>query len=360
MVGVGAGLGGNLPGFLPGQVIVVHQDPHQLRDGHRRMGVVELEGHLFMKLPDIVMLSHVLGDRLLHGCGNEEILLLQTKLLARVVVVVGIKNLHDISRQVLLLHRLLVVALVKGIQFEALHGLRVPDTQGVHDAVSISDDGHIVRDGLHGLISLLLEAVASVLVHIYVHIAAEFHFLGIFRAAQLKGIAVREPVVRHLHLVAVADLLLEHAVTVTDAAAVGRIAQGRQGIQEAGGKPSQSAVSQRGVRLLILNHIDVNAQLLQRLGDLVIGLQVDQVVAQSASHQEFHGQIINRLGIFFLIFLLRRHPVINDHILYRVSDRLKNLLVRRLFKGLAVERLDVVQDASLEKLLVKILHCRFL
>ena len=45
----------------------------------------------------------------------KEILLLQAQLLACVVVVVGVKHLHDGLCQVLLLHRLLVIAPVKGV-----------------------------------------------------------------------------------------------------------------------------------------------------------------------------------------------------------------------------------------------------
>ena len=71
---------------------------------------------------DIVMLSHVLLYSFLYGCGDEEVLLLQTQLLTCIVIVVGVQNLYDITCQVLLLYRLLVITLVKGIQLEALYG----------------------------------------------------------------------------------------------------------------------------------------------------------------------------------------------------------------------------------------------
>lgn len=32
--------------LLPSEFLDVHQDPHQLRDGHSRMGVIQLDGHL--------------------------------------------------------------------------------------------------------------------------------------------------------------------------------------------------------------------------------------------------------------------------------------------------------------------------
>jgi len=48
------------------------------------------------------MLSHVLLYSFLYGCGDEEILLLQTQLLTCIVIVVGVQNLYDVTCQVLL------------------------------------------------------------------------------------------------------------------------------------------------------------------------------------------------------------------------------------------------------------------
>jgi hypothetical protein len=108
MVGVSAGLGGDLPCFFPGQIIIIHQHTHQLCDCYSRMGIVQLERNLLIEFMDIVMLSHVLLYSFLYGGGNEEILLLQTQLLTCIVIVVGIQNLYDITCQVLLLYLYLV------------------------------------------------------------------------------------------------------------------------------------------------------------------------------------------------------------------------------------------------------------
>ena len=59
------------------------------------MGVVELECDLLIEFVDVVMLAHILFHSLLHGCGDEEILLLQAQFLARIVVVVGIEHVHQ-------------------------------------------------------------------------------------------------------------------------------------------------------------------------------------------------------------------------------------------------------------------------
>ena len=46
MVGVGAALGGDVPGLLPAEALLVHQDPHELRHRHGRVGVIQLDGNL--------------------------------------------------------------------------------------------------------------------------------------------------------------------------------------------------------------------------------------------------------------------------------------------------------------------------
>ena len=216
MVGVGAGSGGNVPCLVPAQIIIIQKDAHQLGDGHRGMGIVELESYLLRETVNIVMFSHIFLHCLLYGCGDEEILLFQTQLLACVVVVVGIEHVHQVPGQILLLNRLAVVTLVKSVQTEACHGLRIPDTQGIHNAVAVSHDGKIVGNGSHCLITLLHEMISAVLVAVYGHVAAEFHHLGILGPAQFKRIAVRQPVVRHLDLETVLNLLFEHTVTVAD------------------------------------------------------------------------------------------------------------------------------------------------
>ena len=93
--------------------------------------------------------------------------------------------------------------------------------------------------------------------------ASELYNLRILGTAQFKGVAVFQPVVGNLHLITVLNLLLEHAVTVTDTTAVCRVSQGCKRVQEAGSQSPQSAVSQRSIRLLIFHGVQIQPQLLQ-------------------------------------------------------------------------------------------------
>ena len=177
--------------------------------------------------------------------------------------------------------------------------------------------------------------------------------LGILGPSQLEGITVFEPVVRHFLLVAVHDLLLEHAVVVADAAAVGGIVQGGEGIQETGCKTAQTAVTQRGVRLLILNGIHLEAELLERFRDRLVGHKVDSVIAESTAHQELHREIEKGLGILIVESLLCAHPAVDDLILQRQGGCLEHLLIGGFLHGAAVHRAHVVLYTSLEKVFVK-------
>ena len=58
------------------------------------------------------------------------------------------------------------------------------------------------------------------LIILHTHIATEFYDLRILRTAQLKRVAILEPVIRYFYLITILDFLLEHTVTVTDTATV--------------------------------------------------------------------------------------------------------------------------------------------
>ncbi len=193
----------------------------------------------------------------------------------------------------------------------------------------------------------------SLLIHFNIYITAEFYNLGVLGTAQLKGIAVLQPLVGNFQLIAVFDFLLEHSIMVADTAAVCHIAQGRQRIQEASRQSAKTAVSQRRIRLLILNQVQITAQLFQGFFHAVIKCQVNQVIAQGPAHQKLHGHIIYDLRIFLLYHLLGGQPGVNHRILGRQRYRMKNLLLRGLLHISSVKGFYIVHYTSFEHFLVK-------
>ena len=353
VVRVGRALLHNRPCIIPLKTIFIQKNPHQLRNRQSRMRVVHLEYRLLGKIMDVLVAGHELLDCQLNRGRYEEILLLQAKLLALHMIIAGIQNLTDGSRQIFLLHSLLVIAFIEGIQMEAVHRLCVPDPESVHKSVSVSDNRHVVRNRLYGRIAFLAEHGAPVLSGISGNVSAKMNLLRIFRTAKLKRISVLQPVVRSFHLITVYNFLFEHTVAVPDAAAICRIIQRCKGIQEAGSKSSKAAVSKCRIRLLVLDGIDVKAKFIQCFSNRFIRLQIDQIVAEGSSHQKFHGKIVQGLRIFLLKLLLRPHPVIYDLVLQCIGGSLEHLLFGCFSHLAAIHRSNIIFNASLKQFLVK-------
>ena len=356
MVRVSTGLCRYLPCLIPSKSFLIQKDTHQLCNCYRRMGIVELEGSLLIKLADIAVCLLIFFHCCLNTRRNEEILLLQTKLLACIVVVIRVKNVNDILCKVLLLNRLLIITLIEGIQMEVRDRLCIPYTQGIYYVVIVSKDRHIKRYGTYRLISFLDKVVFLLLfIVLNAHIAAEFYDLCILRTAKLERIAILEPVIRYFYLIAVLNFLLEHSVAVTDTAAVCRITKGCQRIQEACCQTAKSAVSKCCIRLLILDHVEVKAHLIECFLYFLICTQIDQVVSERTAHQEFHGHIIYGLRIIHLILLLGCQPVVNDSIFYCIRYGLEQLLLCCLIDRFAIESFHVLLYTLFESFLVKCL-----
>ena len=199
----------------------------------------------------------------------------------------------------------------------------------------------------------------SELIGINLDVSAEFNDLCVFGPLKLEGITVLKPVVRNLYLITVLYLLLEHSVSVTDAAAVCAVAKGGQRIEEAGRKPSETSVAESRISLLILNHVDIYPELIQSLCNLLILLQADKAVSKGSPHQKLHGKIIYGLRILLVVSLLGVHPVLDYRILYGEAYSLEYLLLARFFKSLSVKALDIVYNFLLEGFLIKLLYLFF-
>ena len=171
------------------------------------------------------MLLHILCHSKLYTCGNEEILLFESQFLTRIMVIVGIEDFTDRLGQVLLLNRLVIITLVKRIELEAVDSLGIPDPLGIYEMIVISDNRKIIRYGKNRLAAFLNEALPALYILYHSYISAELDQFGVILIADLERITVFEPVIGLFNLKTVLDLLLEHAVFITDAAADSRITQ---------------------------------------------------------------------------------------------------------------------------------------
>ncbi len=121
VVGVGARAHRDVPRLLPGQALVVDQDTHELRDGERRMRVVELNGHLVREVAEVVAGDFAraeLGgleatDDVLESGRAQEVLLLDAQVLALGHIVVRVQHAGDVLGVVAIAHGLDVVTVVE-------------------------------------------------------------------------------------------------------------------------------------------------------------------------------------------------------------------------------------------------------
>ena len=86
------------------------------------------------------------------------------------------------------------------------------------------------------------------------------------------------------------------------------VAQGGQGVDEAGGQPAQAAVAKSGVPLQLIEGLQVLPQVSQALPDHLGDAEVHEVVLQQAPDEELHGEIVDLLlllrgGLFGAVIL---------------------------------------------------------
>ena len=348
VVGVGDGLAHDGGGLVPAQTLLIHQQAHQLGDGQAGMGVVDMDDHLLRQLLPVgaVLLLEVPQD-VLQGGGGEEVLLLEAQQLALVVLVLGVEDVGDGLHQLLLRRGLHIVALAELVEVQPLGGAGAPQAQAVDGGRVVADDGHIVGDGLHGVVILVHEGHAAVPL-LHVHMAVEVHLAGVLHHGHFPHVAVAQPVVGQLHLLAVDDLLAEQAVFIADGAAHGGQVQGSQGVHEAGRQTAQAAVAQGGFRLFLQHGVQVDVQLGQGLLVGVGGNQVQDIAVQAAAHQEVHGQVVQALALVGLALLPGDHPLLHDLVADGGSQGAVDLLVGRLLDGAAVVALQLADDGLLD------------
>mmetsp|Transcript_28787 Transcript_28787/g.60277 ORF Transcript_28787/g.60277 Transcript_28787/m.60277 type:complete len:204 (-) Transcript_28787:608-1219(-) len=202
------------------------------------MGVVELHSNLIRELlPLAARLGIQEGlDHILQCCGNEEVLLLETQLLACPVVIVGIENLGDLERTMARSKSLLVISLIELGKVNILVWHSRPEAKRVRIQGIITRNRRVVCNSDNFLCSIKDNRVCDV------------------ESLNLPRVAVSQPSVREFHLHAVLDSLFKHTMLISDAITPRRQVKRSHGIKEAGSKSSKTTVS-KGSVFLLLNHV---------------------------------------------------------------------------------------------------------
>ena len=295
---VGDAARGDVPRLLPAHAVLVEKDAHELGYAQRRMGVVDVDGDAVREVVEARIGLEMPRDYALDGRGHEEILLFESEGFALDVIVGGIKHLGDGLRHRLCGHRLDVFAAREHGHIEVHGRLRRPQPDAVDGVGVIARDVHIVGHGEHRGVVALTDGEPAVF-PILVHDAAELDFIGLLGTGGKPHSALFEPVVGLLQLPAVHDDLLEDAVVVHDGETACRIALGGERVHIRRGEPAESAVAEPCIGLEGIQLVEVRAQLLHRLGDLIGDAEVEQVVLERPAEQELHGHVVDLLCILF-------------------------------------------------------------
>ena len=193
----------DVPGLVPLHALLVHEHAHELGDHERGMRLVQVDEGLVGELRPVgrAVVVHEPAQDVRKRATREEVLLAEAQLLAGHRVVVRVEHLREVFGEHLRLDRLHVGALVEVGEVELVHRLRAPEAERV-DGVGVADDRQVVGDALHLLGALPDPPGTPAVLHV-LHAAAELDDLRVLGTRELPRIAVLEPVVRLLDLLAV-------------------------------------------------------------------------------------------------------------------------------------------------------------
>jgi hypothetical protein len=290
----------------------------------------------------------VAAQDVLHRGRDEEVLLLEAQLLALEGVVVRVEDLRDVLRLHLAFDRADVVAGVELAKVEVPARLRRPQAERVDGAVAEAGDRRVVGHGEDVFGVEPVDAQLAVLVDARLHAAVQLDREEIVRPRDLPGVAVLEPGVGHLGLGTVDDALVEDAVLVADAVAVGRHAQRRERVEETGGEAAEAAVAEPGVPLRFAQIFERVAELAERLATGVDEAEVRHGVAERATHEELEREVVDALGVLLVVAVVRLDPIFDEAVAHGEGQADVRLPVAvDVARQLGQSELQVTQDRRL-------------
>ncbi len=141
---------------------------------------------------------------------------------------------------------------------------------------------------------------------------AEMNLVNHFGPLEFPGIAEAQPFIWIFLLPALRDDLAEQAEIVTDAIPDCRNGQRGHAFHEAGRKPSETAIAERGIGLAFAQVREVDAEIAQRRLEHGKQPHIVQPIGEQPANQEFEAEIINALGAGVVALLFRGQPMVHN------------------------------------------------
>jgi len=348
VVGEGNGALGDVPRLVPEHLLLVDEHPHQLGDGDRGVGVVEVDRGEVGQLPQVLARLAEPAKDVRDRAAHEEVLLLEPQLLALQRVVVGVEHLGDALGLRLALHRATVVAVVEHLKVELFGRPCRPEAQRVDGVVSKACDRCVVGDAEHLARIDPPHLQIAVFADRLLHTAVEVHRHAVLVAGQLPRGAVAQPRVTALDLPSAANLLVKDAELVANTVARAGVTLGRERVEKARGESAEAAVAEAGIELLLEQARQIDPVLLEHRLRHLVDAEVDQVVAQQSTEQELRGQVVGPLDALFVVGAGGSLPTLHQTVAHRVRERLEDVAHRGRLRILDAGVKQMVENGAPE------------
>ncbi len=302
---------------------MIEEQAHELGDRQRRMRVVELNGDLVGQRAPARIRMFETSDDVGQRAADQEIFLDEAQHLAGPVGVVRIEDARDGAGEHMIEDGADEIAGVELGEVEVIGGGSRPQPERVDGPPAVTDHRTIVRNAEQNAVAIRNGTERAV---DELEAAGDRHVDSPPVPGHLPRIGMLQPRIGMLDLDAVADLLAKDAVFVAQPVAHRRDLQRGQRVDEASGETAQPAVAQSGVRFALDHFLPVLPRVrAQILPHELLDSEVDDVVDQRAADQKLHRQVIDALGIFGIVRLLRQQPALRQQIAQRTRDGFETL-----------------------------------
>ena len=291
-----------------------------------------LFGQILQRAVDCKM---IMNDAL-HRCGHQKILLGQAEQLSFGVVVRRIQHLGDDLRIVALLQRLCILPLREQPHIEVLNIPRTPQAQTADRLAVRTGNHHVIGHRFVFLAALIANVAVSVLAPVFDYATAEMHLVDTVGPRNQPDLAARQPDIRHFHLHSVHNHLTEQTVLIAKRKSHCGIVERGQRIHKAGGKATESPVSESRVRLAFIKIVQLKPQIRQRLFVSARKTQIVQIRLERPPEQEFHAHIVHALSACGVDHFFVSGPFFAQQVPHGDCRRLVHLVARR-FRRSATE-----------------------
>ncbi len=179
--------------------------------------------------------------------------------------------------------------------------------------------------------------------------SAKVNLVTDFGTTEFPRVAKTQPVIRTFDLLAIFDVLMEHAVFIANAIATGRVVQGGQGIHETGGQASQSPVAQARILFHGADRLEVHPQIGQTFPAGIEQSKIVEAIDQHPAEEKLEREVIDPFAFVPVKPLLGLNPVFRHAVAHGMGNGHEPIMVRGLVPGLADSKEQMIGNATLER-----------